>query len=176
MDNRQHARVQTAPVDSRTTSPSATVDATQTPANVTVEFRPGALVDSTENASAIKPDSLSMKDLDLPASDDATAAAKWVAAGDCGAESNIKSVEGSGDHAANTTVSVTFDNAGPAELQDLTGVISKLEEARNQMAIVIDGKVASAPVVAEAIAGRQVRMVGSPNDPSLEALVASFGG
>jgi preprotein translocase subunit SecD len=71
---------------------------------------------------------------------------------------------------------VTFDDAGPAELQDLTGVISKLEEPRNQMAIVIDGKVASAPVVAEAIAGGQVQMVGSPNDPSLEALVAAFNG
>jgi len=75
VDNRQHARVQTAPVDSSTTSPSATADATQTPANVIVEFRPVALVDTTENAAAIKPDSLSMTELGLPATDDAAGAA-----------------------------------------------------------------------------------------------------
>jgi len=44
------------------------------------------------------------------------------------------------------------------------------------MAIVFDGEVLSAPMVAEAIASGQVQMVGGPDDPSLKALVASFGG
>ncbi|WP_430867187.1 SecDF P1 head subdomain-containing protein [Demequina aurantiaca] len=141
-------------------------------------------------------------DLGLPDTGDTVDAAEWVAAANCLAEpfstpdvagacstdgssvfllgassldeSSIVSVEPTDADYPNDAVLVTLDSAGAAAFEELTGEVSGLQEPRNRVAIVVDGKVLSAPTVMSAISGGQVQIVGVVEDPSLEALVDAF--
>ncbi|WP_229691167.1 protein translocase subunit SecD, partial [Sphaerisporangium melleum] len=58
-------------------------------------------------------------------------------------------------------VQVTFKSKGASEFAKVTGQITSAQQPRNQLAMVLDGLVISAPVIEEPIPGGQARISGS---------------
>ncbi|GII88073.1 protein translocase subunit SecD [Sphaerisporangium siamense] len=58
-------------------------------------------------------------------------------------------------------VQVTFKSAGAGQFAKITGQITSAPQPRNQLAMVLDGVVISAPVIEEPIPGGQARISGS---------------
>jgi preprotein translocase subunit SecD len=67
-------------------------------------------------------------------------------------------------------VSVDFKSQGASQFSRITGQITTLPEPRNQLAMVLDGVVISAPVIQEAIPGGKARISGSFNQQSATEL------
>jgi preprotein translocase subunit SecD len=67
-------------------------------------------------------------------------------------------------------VQVTFKSQGASQFSKITAAITTAPQPRNQLAMVLDGKVISAPVIEEAIPGGQARISGSFTQVTAEAL------
>lgn len=187
---------------------SASDDATPAAtADVMVEFRTVHLVSTATNKRELLPEPSEdwaqfMDGLGLPDSDDAVAAADWVATGDCSTDpvstpevagacsvdgseafllgpvaldaSHIASAEQIDDPANGAGIVLTLDDPGAAVFEDLTSDISTLTEPRNRMAITVDGKVVTAPTVVGPIAGGVMQIAGEADDPSFTSLIDSL--
>ncbi|MDH2427390.1 protein translocase subunit SecD [Sphaerisporangium sp. TRM90804] len=67
-------------------------------------------------------------------------------------------------------VSVNFKSKGASQFATITGQITSAPEPRNQLAMVLDGVVISAPTIEEPIPGGQARISGSFTQVTAEAL------
>ncbi|MFI6293092.1 SecDF P1 head subdomain-containing protein [Nonomuraea sp. NPDC050790] len=73
-------------------------------------------------------------------------------------------------------IRVTLDEASGTTFTRLTEKVHQLPEPRNQLAIVVDGKVISAPTVLEPIPGRALEITGGFDKKSAEDLARRLGG
>ncbi|MDR3202673.1 MAG: hypothetical protein LBT54_06040 [Bifidobacteriaceae bacterium] len=73
-----------------------------------------------------------------------------------------------------TVLSVTLTQAGTEQLADLTGEIAGLPEPRDQLALVVDGQVWSAPRIAEPIEVGQLVLAGPFSEPDAAKLTAAL--
>ncbi|GII80837.1 protein translocase subunit SecD [Sphaerisporangium rufum] len=67
-------------------------------------------------------------------------------------------------------VQVNFKSQGASQFAKITGQITSAPQPRNQLAMVLDGVVISAPVIEEPIPGGQARISGSFTQPTATAL------
>ncbi|MFI6538402.1 SecDF P1 head subdomain-containing protein [Nonomuraea sp. NPDC050547] len=73
-------------------------------------------------------------------------------------------------------IQVTLNEADGREFTALTEKVHQLPQPRNQLAIVIGGKVISAPTVLEPIPGRVLEITGGFDKKTAEELAARLGG
>lgn len=92
------------------------------------------------------------------------------------ASSNI-AVDQHGNPSGGWAVSMSFDKKGAEKFGEITGRIYKLKSPKNQFAIVLDGKVLSAPVPSSAITGGQAQITGkfTADEAATLANQLSFG-
>jgi preprotein translocase subunit SecD len=69
-------------------------------------------------------------------------------------------------------VNLDFTGAGSAKFARVTGELAPQTSPANQIALIVDGYVLSAPVVAQAITGGEVRISGSFTADSARHLAA----
>lgn len=73
-------------------------------------------------------------------------------------------------------IDLTLNSDDAKAFGDLTGRLSKEQTPRNQVAVVVDGKVVTAPAVMDAITGGQVQIAGNFTKASAEKLVKQLTG
>lgn len=73
-----------------------------------------------------------------------------------------------------TTVLVTFTSAGSKAFADLTGQLARQSSPGNQVALVADGYVRSAPTVMAPVPGRVMQVSGLPDEAGAEALAGAL--
>ncbi|MFI9554044.1 SecDF P1 head subdomain-containing protein [Nonomuraea endophytica] len=116
---------------------------------------------------------------------DAPCAAGWIAGQDNAAcyqldqATNITAEKATASFGASSgqwVIQVTLNEADGREFTALTEKVHQLPQPRNQLAIVIGGKVISAPAVLEPIPGRTLEITGGFDRKTAEELAARLGG
>ncbi|MEU4166794.1 hypothetical protein AB0F46_07915 [Streptomyces sp. NPDC026665] len=88
---------------------------------------------------------------------------------------HVSSAKAADDRQTGWVVRLGFDRTGARQFSDMTGSLAQKAAPQNQMAIVVDGSVISAPSVSQRLDGDAVEISGSFTRASAEELAATLG-